>query len=87
MGSYTIQLLACSALQCEERLQKLQAIPGSQVVEMKVQDRLLHALIVGGYSTYKEAQQAAGELITRYQLQEKPWIRTLDSVRSHMLEP
>lgn len=85
-GRYTIQLLACSALKCSERIQRLQGIASSQVVEQKVNSRLMHVLIVGGYPTYKGAQRAAADIMTRYQLAEKPWIRTVDSLRKNLIQ-
>lgn len=84
-GRYTVQLLACSALKCSERIQRLQGIPGSQVVEQKVQDRLMTVLVVGGYGSYKEAQRAAADIMTRYQIADKPWIRTVDSLRNNLI--
>ncbi len=84
-GRYTVQLLACNAIQCKERIQRLQGIAGSQVVELKVQDRLMNVLIVGGYPNYKTAQKAAADLMTRYQIADKPWIRTIDSLRKNLI--
>lgn len=84
-GRYTVQLLACNALKCMERIQRLQGIPGSQFVEQKIEDRLMNVLIVGGYPSYKAAQRAAADLMTQYQIADKPWIRTIDSLRNNLI--
>lgn len=84
-GRYTVQLLACTAIGCEQRIKGLQGISGSQVVELKVNDKLMKILIVGGYPSYKDAQRAAADLMTRYQIADKPWIRTIESVQKNML--
>lgn len=87
-GVYTIQLLACKALRCQQRIEDgLKTIPDSQRVELRSDNGLMQVLIVGGYPTQKKAKQVAGDLITRYNLSEKPWIRTLDSVSRQMLQP
>ncbi len=82
---YTLQLLACNAQVCRQQMQVLNQIPGSQVVEIKHQGKLWEVLIVGGYASKKTAQQAAAELIKRYRLRDKPWVRTVDSIRSRLV--
>ncbi len=82
---YTLQLLACNAQGCRQQMQVLNQIPGSQIVEIKHQGKLWEVLIVGGYASKKTAQQAAAELIKRYQLRDKPWVRTVDSIRSRLV--
>ncbi len=82
---YTLQLLACNAQGCRQQMQVLNQIPGSQIVEIKHQGKLWEVLIVGGYASKKTAQQAAAELIKRYRLRDKPWVRTVDSIRSRLV--
>ncbi|WP_421869906.1 hypothetical protein [Motiliproteus sp.] len=80
-GSYTLQLLACNAEPCRLRMSKLQQIPDSRVVEIRNDDQLWQVLLVGQFETIKAAQRQGGELITRYGLRDKPWVRSLESIR------
>ncbi len=85
-GKYTLQLLACNAPICRKRMAALEAIPDSQAVEIKHQGKLWEVLIVGGYASTKAAQQAAAMLIKRHGLKDKPWVRTVESIRSRMID-
>ncbi|MEH6812680.1 MAG: SPOR domain-containing protein [Motiliproteus sp.] len=82
---YTLQLLACNTPACRKRLAAMNSISGSQVVEIKNQGKLWDVLIVGGYPSTKAAQQAAADLIKRHGLKAKPWVRTVESIRSRLI--
>ncbi len=82
---YTLQLLACNAAPCREGLVQLQQIPDSRVVEIKQNNSLWQVLLVGHYPSIKTAQQAAAQLMSGYKLRDKPWVRTLDSIRRHQV--
>ena len=79
-GSYTLQLLACNSEPCRQQLEQLKQIPGSHEVEIKNDNTLWQVLLVGRYGSIKSAQQAAGKLMTQYQLRDKPWVRTIASI-------
>ncbi|WP_114695951.1 hypothetical protein [Motiliproteus coralliicola] len=80
-GRYTLQLLACNAEPCRKRMSKLQQIPDSRVVEIRNDDQLWQVLLVGEFGTIKSAQRQGGELITRYGLRDKPWVRSMESIK------
>ncbi len=84
---YTLQLLACNNAPCDERLQQLKVIPGSREVEIQNDNRLWRVLLVGRYGSIKSAQQAAAGLMSQYQLRDKPWVRTLDSIARRRVNP
>ncbi|MEH6469909.1 MAG: hypothetical protein V7752_01550 [Halopseudomonas sp.] len=86
-GSYTLQLLACNSAPCLKRMEQLKKIPASQQVEIKNDNQLWQVLLVGRYGSIKTAQQAAGGLMTEYQLRDKPWVRTIDSITRRKVEP
>jgi len=84
--TYTLQLLACRAVACVESTGLL-AIPGSHSVEIRRNGQHWYVLAVGEYASVKAAQQAAAQLMVDYQLKDKPWIRTLDSLNKQRLAP
>lgn len=84
-GNYTLQLLACNTEPCRQRMKKLQQIPSSRTVEIRNDDQLWQVLLVGNFTTIKAAQQQAGELITRYGLRDKPWVRSMESIRRRLV--
>ncbi len=84
-GRYTLQLLACNAPLCRDRMKQLGSIPGGQIVEIRNQGKLWEVLLVGGYQTRKSAEQAAAGLIKRYRLRDKPWVRSVESIRSRLV--
>jgi len=86
-GQYTLQLLACNSAPCDKRLQQLKQIPGSHEVEIKNDNSLWKVLLVGHYESIKSAQQAAAGLMGQYQLRDKPWVRTLDSITRRQVGP
>ncbi len=77
---YTLQLLACNSGACRRQMDKIRSIPNAKVVEIKSQGKLWQVLIVGEYASQKSAQIAAAELMSRYQLRDKPWVRSLQSL-------
>ncbi|OMH31836.1 hypothetical protein [Motiliproteus sp. MSK22-1] len=84
-GKYTLQLLACNAQVCRQRMNDLKIIPGSQVVEIINQGKLWDIVIVGGYPSKKAAQKAASALIKRYNLTDRPWARSIESIQSRLV--
>lgn len=86
-GHYTLQLLACNSAPCDLRLQQLKMIPESREVEIKNDNSLWRVLLIGDYGSIKSAQQAAAELMSQYQLRDKPWVRTLDSIARRRVHP
>lgn len=78
---YTLQLYACSSMACMEELAGGPKIPGSRLVYIKGDDGLWQVLIAGEFNSRKAAQTAAGELMARYGLHDRPWVRSLESIR------
>jgi hypothetical protein len=78
---YTLQLMACSHMACRQGISRLARIPASRTVDIKNRGKLWQVLLVGEFVTRKAALKAAGELILKYHLREKPWVRTLESIQ------
>lgn len=77
---FTLQLLACKSDVCRRRMDDLKRVPGSYVVAIKQEGALWDVLIHGGFATSKAAKRRAGELMLEYQLSEKPWVRSMQSI-------
>lgn len=85
-AEYTIQLMACDNQACRQRMNKLEAIPDNRTVYINNEGKLWQVLTVGGYSSKDAAQRAADALVSDYGLENQPWVRTVESIQSRIVE-
>ncbi|WP_207061425.1 SPOR domain-containing protein [Motiliproteus sp. SC1-56] len=83
---YTLQLYACQSMACLEKASDQLKIPGSRTLYIKDKGKLWQLLVAGEFSSTATAKAAAAELMSRYQLSEKPWVRSIESIRRRQVK-